>query len=1443
MRRCVVNSAGAAGYAALWIESSNVVVEDCRIHDNAAAGVYLNGVGLAPVLRRVEVDRNGGWAVVQSTLDMNPAYEGLSVHDNGRDAVYVGGSGTTGRDVVLDGGAVGGVPYVLASSWTVGSGRALTVTAGTAVRFGDNVYLRVDGRLVVTGTATAPITFTTASTTTVVPGRWYFIRFASGSSGVMRRCVVNSAGSAGYAALWIESSNVVVEDCRIHHNAGAGAYVVGSAPTLAGNAIYLNGGPGLVTSNSQPILRGNLFYRNAGFGIRNDTPARTVNARQQAWGHPTGPYHPSRNPMGLGDRVSDGVDFEPWLRVAGVFIPENQPPQAFVVNPAADGFTFNALPLQFRIWVTDTDALTGTTFIQDMIYLRAEIRQGGTVVAVYDQVESPAGWDRGFYRIESSEGVTATLTLTRALPPGDYTIRVTAFDGIGMGTGPERAFSVNLTAWGIASVQPEEILAVPGLTQTLTLYGYGFTSGAQVWLEQVISDTERVDPESVIRVSEEELRVRVNMGGLSGLWDVVVRQGGEERRFPLYVFPYMPVMVVESQPPARPRPGFLLPFEVRVTNAGTAPGVALVMATTPTGTQVITVTAAAGGVEVVKQEGNLALYAIRVEPGDTRTATVWFRIPWEAVGDAPGQLRLGAPLFMYSELLGMTTVEGWELLRAEMDDQTPERLTLLMMAGWMMLEGHYEQRFIDLINWQRARGLEWWERLFIRNPVLASVLIQAAVQAILPAWYEALGGREALPPYVELNFERVLEGSTGMARPAGIGTLQYSGGLWDELKLWGATFKEMFSYEGWETMEASAKAVGAGLVEGLTFGLVRLNPVPDLECRDPYIRMAVEWGRAAGNIASQVVPFPKLRVPIKIRGSERLAVLAHNVNQRLIQFGRSNYKVIASTLDSSAQAALNTLQRVDGAITRLTGKNPNLSQSIKFGQGEPGRRDILLWNKYKLTLSGNSAEPIRLGLSKIVKIGDEYYDVNIFHYGERKVVEIEITNQYGNVIGKKIVTEPHMGYGGSGKPVIDRNTEQPMRDEWGNIIMGAGPHEYTRHFFDSNNPLNKLVDPVTGKSLGDIPILTPEGQLNPQYTEALKRVIDQLPPVNVEVLNNGRQLIAVSNAAEHVVSGVGPSGTSATSDCGGSRSVPLRASWDPNDIQGLPSRVYIDPSQALMFTIRFENVATATAEAETVVVTMTLDPNLDWSALQMLGSSHPDKLQLRADEESRVLVWAFDGINLPPNRNPPEGEGWVRFRVRPKANLGSGTVLTAQAVIVFDVNPPIWTNVITYVIDVTPPVTPTLSDPSVAGDQIRLRVRTRDEHSGLSRLAVYYSRDGGQAWSLGTDLMLTEPVRELDQVFAFSVPGGGDYQIRVDARDEVGMGITSEPITVRVPYRLFLPLVLRQAGGARSSGQAVEEGAPAAPSIPTPEPREMAPPPGSALPSFRKVPRRRRAHP
>ncbi|MBS7636095.1 right-handed parallel beta-helix repeat-containing protein [Candidatus Bathyarchaeota archaeon] len=44
-----------------------------------------------------------------------------------------------------------------------------------------------------------------------------------------------------------------------------------------------------------------------------DDVEETVDARYNWWGDPTGPYHPTLNPTGLGDNVSGNANFEPWL--------------------------------------------------------------------------------------------------------------------------------------------------------------------------------------------------------------------------------------------------------------------------------------------------------------------------------------------------------------------------------------------------------------------------------------------------------------------------------------------------------------------------------------------------------------------------------------------------------------------------------------------------------------------------------------------------------------------------------------------------------------------------------------------------------------------------------------------------------------------------------------------------------------------------------------------------------------------------------------------------------------------------------------------------------------------------------------------------------------------------------------------------------------------------
>lgn len=54
------------------------------------------------------------------------------------------------------------------------------------------------------------------------------------------------------------------------------------------------------------------IYGNTEYGIRNYT-TDIINAEYNWWGDVSGPYHPDSNPSGLGDTVSDWVDFIPWL--------------------------------------------------------------------------------------------------------------------------------------------------------------------------------------------------------------------------------------------------------------------------------------------------------------------------------------------------------------------------------------------------------------------------------------------------------------------------------------------------------------------------------------------------------------------------------------------------------------------------------------------------------------------------------------------------------------------------------------------------------------------------------------------------------------------------------------------------------------------------------------------------------------------------------------------------------------------------------------------------------------------------------------------------------------------------------------------------------------------------------------------------------------------------
>jgi hypothetical protein len=61
----------------------------------------------------------------------------------------------------------------------------------------------------------------------------------------------------------------------------------------------------------------NNIIDNTSLGVSNNGGG-TVDATYNWWGDDSGPYHPTANPDGMGNAVSDNVDFDPWLEAQSV---------------------------------------------------------------------------------------------------------------------------------------------------------------------------------------------------------------------------------------------------------------------------------------------------------------------------------------------------------------------------------------------------------------------------------------------------------------------------------------------------------------------------------------------------------------------------------------------------------------------------------------------------------------------------------------------------------------------------------------------------------------------------------------------------------------------------------------------------------------------------------------------------------------------------------------------------------------------------------------------------------------------------------------------------------------------------------------------------------------------------------------------------------------------
>jgi parallel beta-helix repeat protein len=317
---CVVNYGGHRYQERGGVELSNAAptISNCSFHGNTY-GIECGGVSDPSITNS---DFTGSqYTPVYMSLMSNPTFSGNTFSNNGYKALGIIGE-ELAADATLIKRSVGGIaniPYVLIQqNLTVGSGAILTIEPGIVIKLRQDRSIIVKKALKACGGSTPDslIVFTSdvddfyggdtnndGDSTTPSPGfwgSWHSIKYESTSFDpldTLKNCVIRYGGDSwdGYGALETNSASPTIIDCRICENR---------------NGIYAKGA-------SNPTINHCDIYGNVHHAVRNVDEAFVINAENCWWGDGTGPADTSDdatgyNPGGLGDHVSNWVDYDPW---------------------------------------------------------------------------------------------------------------------------------------------------------------------------------------------------------------------------------------------------------------------------------------------------------------------------------------------------------------------------------------------------------------------------------------------------------------------------------------------------------------------------------------------------------------------------------------------------------------------------------------------------------------------------------------------------------------------------------------------------------------------------------------------------------------------------------------------------------------------------------------------------------------------------------------------------------------------------------------------------------------------------------------------------------------------------------------------------------------------------------------------------------------------------
>ncbi len=263
-------------------------------------------------------------------------------------------------------------------------------------------------------------------------------------------------------------------------------------------------------------------------------------------------------------------------------------------------------------------------------------------------------------------------------------------------------------------------------------------------------------------------------------------------------------------------------------------------------------------------------------------------------------------------------------------------------------------------------------------------------------------------------------------------------------------------------------------------------------------------------------------------------------------------------------------------------------------------------------------------------------------------------------------------------------------------------------------------------------------------------------------------------------------------------------SLDPNGKfgpQGTNASPYVRSDKPYSYMVSFENDSTATAPAQRVIITDTLDKSVfDLSTFKAVGFGfgdttyqfkksdgdtvnidlRPDKQAIvqvyyQLDKNSGILTWTFQTLDpntyqpvegvydgfLPPDKKSPEGEGNILYSISPLAGLTEGTEIKNSANIVFDWNNAIPTDTWKNVTDNIAPESAVEALPEYEVDKdFTVKWNGSDAGSGIFSYTVFVSENDSAYYPWITDTHDTSAV--------FSGDAGVTYKFYTVASDSAG---------------------------------------------------------------------------